>query len=106
MKKALIVFGTTAALLASVMAPTAGFAATKTEVSTTNSVFAQEEKEWITDVKGSKYYSNLNDVPETYYYVGTGTTGKGIWKGELRLKERTFNSKGVRGIYEGWIYKS
>ncbi|MCY9600229.1 PPC domain-containing protein [Paenibacillus thiaminolyticus] len=33
MKKALIVFGTTAALLASVLAPTAGFAAPKTEVS-------------------------------------------------------------------------
>ncbi|MGG0815746.1 hypothetical protein ABE142_24235 [Paenibacillus alvei] len=106
MKKELIIFGTTAALLASIMAPTSGFAATKTEVSTTNSVFAQEDKEWITDVNGPKYYSNKNDVPDTYYYVGTGTKGKGIWKGELKIKKWQLKGKEWRGVYEGWIYKS
>lgn len=98
MKKALIVFGTTAALLASVFAPASGFAATTSVVKTAADHVGA--KMWVKDVRSKDYYFGENNVPKTYFYV------KGQFSGTLNLVSIQHDgSKKLYGVYEGWIYK-
>lgn len=99
MKKALIVFGTTAALLASVFAPATGFAAT-----TPNEIKTAAEhvgaKMWVKDILSKDYYFGEKNVPKTYFYV------RGEYAGTLdRVGIRYDGSKKLYGVYEGWLYK-
>ncbi|MBG9736212.1 MULTISPECIES: hypothetical protein [Paenibacillus] len=99
MKKALIVFGTTATLLASVLAPTAGFAATKTEVATNSVSMLAESKVWVSNIQGDDYWYKKSNVAKTYFYV------RGNMAGKLKLHAYRIDGDKIWGLYEGYIYK-
>ncbi|EPY13253.1 MULTISPECIES: hypothetical protein [Paenibacillus] len=99
MKKALIVIGTTAALLASVLAPTTGFAAAK---SSAVKIAAEHvgAKMWVKDILSKDYYFGEKNVPKTYFYV------RGEYAGTLDLVAIRYDgSKKLYGVYQGWLYK-
>lgn len=111
MKKALIVFGTTAALLANVMAPTAGFAAAKPNDVSTDAVVTMVDSlrdkgdyyyvyKDVEDIVSKWAYSREEDVPLTYWYKDEDG-----YKGDIDLEGYSFRGGKVYGIYKGTVKK-
>ncbi|KJB84581.1 hypothetical protein AZ66_30235 [Paenibacillus sp. E194] len=104
MKKALVVFGTTVALMASVLAPTTGMAAKSTKATINNVVALSATEQYVKGVLSKQYYNDINSVPKTMFYV------KGNFAGTLNLTGTHYDGSGsgrvknIWGVYAGIIY--